>query len=100
VEVPRYPLETSSTFATFMLLEEDPSLVAVIPSAVAAFAEQRGLLVSLAVRLRALSEPFGVVHRVGCHCPMRRNCWSKSCRALSADGPQSGPRHRQNCRSR
>lgn len=65
VEVPRYPLETSSTFATFMLLEEDPTLVAVIPSAVAAFAEQRGLLVSLAVRLRALSEPFGVVHRVG-----------------------------------
>ncbi|WP_430317046.1 LysR substrate-binding domain-containing protein, partial [Pseudomonas sp. p1(2021b)] len=64
VEVPRYPLETSSTFATFMLLEEDHSLVAVIPSAVAAFAEQRGLLVSLAVRLRALSEPFGVVHRV------------------------------------
>lgn len=65
VEVPRYPLETSSTFATFMLLEEDPTLVAVIPSAVAAFAEQRGLLVSLAVQLRALSEPFGVVHRVG-----------------------------------
>ena len=65
VAVPRYPLETSSTFATFMLLEEDPTLVAVIPSAVAAFAEQRGLLVSLAVRLRALSDPFGVVHRVG-----------------------------------
>ena len=30
----------------------------------AAFAEQRGLLVSLAVPLRALSEPFGIVHRV------------------------------------
>ncbi|MNJ63743.1 LysR substrate binding domain protein [compost metagenome] len=64
VEVPRYPLETSSTFTTFMLLEEDPTLVAVIPRTVAAFAEQRGLLVSLAVQLRALSEPFGVVHRV------------------------------------
>ena len=64
VEVPRYPLETFSTFATFMLLEGDPTLVAVIPSAVAAFAEQRGLLVSLAVKLRALSEPFGIVHRV------------------------------------
>ncbi|QHG65489.1 LysR family transcriptional regulator [Pseudomonas putida] len=63
IEVPRYPLETSSTFATFMLLEEDPTLVAVIPRTVAVFAEQRGLLVSLAVRLRALSEPFGVVYR-------------------------------------
>jgi len=63
VEVPRYPLETSSTFATFMLLEEDPTLVAVIPRTVAAFAEQRGLLMTLAVRLRALSEPFGVVYR-------------------------------------
>ena len=64
VAVSRYPLETFSTFATFMLLEDDPTLVAVIPRAVAAFAEQRGLLVSLAVPLRALSEPFGIVHRV------------------------------------
>ncbi|MBK4996084.1 LysR family transcriptional regulator [Pseudomonas sp. S37] len=64
VEVPRHPLETFSTFATFMLLQDDPTLVAVIPSAVAAFAHQRGLLVSLAVQLRALSEPFGIVHRV------------------------------------
>jgi len=34
------------------------------PVAFAAFAQQRGLLVSLAVQLRALSEPFGIVHRV------------------------------------
>ncbi|MFC5699323.1 LysR family transcriptional regulator [Pseudomonas sp. GCM10022186] len=65
LEVPRYPLETSSTFATMMLLQEDPRLVAVIPREVAEFAERFGVLVQLPVSLRALVEPFGAVSRAG-----------------------------------
>lgn len=65
LEVPRYPLETSSTFATMMLLQEDPTLVAVIPREVAEFAERFGVLVQLPVSLRALVEPFGAVSRAG-----------------------------------
>jgi DNA-binding transcriptional LysR family regulator len=65
LEVPRYPLETSSTFATMMLLQEDPNLVAVIPREVAEFAERFGVLVQLPVALRALVEPFGAVSRTG-----------------------------------
>jgi len=65
MEVPRYPLETSSTFATILLVQQDPTLLAVIPAEVAQFCEQFDLLVKLPVSLRALIEPFGVVSRVG-----------------------------------
>jgi len=65
MEVPRYPLETSSTFATILLVQQDPSLLAVIPAEVANFCEQFELLVKLPVSLRALVEPYGVISRVG-----------------------------------
>jgi len=65
LEVPRYPLETASTFATLMMLQEDPSLVAVIPREVAEFGEKFGLLVQLPVALRALIEPYGAISRIG-----------------------------------
>lgn len=65
LQIPRYPLETSSIFATILLVQQDPTLLAVIPAEVAAFCEQHHLLVKLPVLLRALSEPFGVISRAG-----------------------------------
>jgi DNA-binding transcriptional LysR family regulator len=63
MEVPRYALETSSTFATFMLLQEDPRLLAVIPREVARFGEKFGMLVQLPVALPALSPAYGIISR-------------------------------------
>ncbi|MFJ3485980.1 LysR family transcriptional regulator [Pseudomonas sp. NPDC090202] len=65
MEVPRHALETSSTFATFMLLQEDRELLAVIPREVARFGEKFGMLVQLPVMLPALSPAYGIVRRAG-----------------------------------
>ncbi|VVN65411.1 LysR family transcriptional regulator [Pseudomonas fluorescens] len=65
LQVPRYPLETSSTFATILLVQQDPTLLAVIPVEVAEFCEQFDLLVKLPVSMRALIEPYGVISRAG-----------------------------------
>jgi hypothetical protein len=65
LEIPRYPLETSSTFATVLLVQQDPTLLAVIPVEVAGFCEQFDLLVKLPMSLRALIEPYGVISRAG-----------------------------------
>jgi len=65
LEISRYPLETSSTFATILLVQQDPTLLAVIPMEVAEFCEQFDLLVRLPVSMRALIEPYGVISRTG-----------------------------------
>ncbi|MNY80082.1 hypothetical protein D3C86_2209860 [compost metagenome] len=46
-------------------MQQDPTLLAVIPVEVAEFCEQYDLLVKLPVSLRALIEPYGVISRVG-----------------------------------
>ncbi|MGG7650025.1 LysR family transcriptional regulator [Pseudomonas sp. ES4] len=65
LEVSRYPLETSSTFATILLVQQDPALLAVIPMEVARLCEKFDLLVKLPVALRALIEPYGIISRKG-----------------------------------
>jgi DNA-binding transcriptional LysR family regulator len=65
LQIPRYPLETSSIFATILLVQQDPTLLAVIPMEVAGFCQQFDLLVKLPVSMRALIEPFGVISRAG-----------------------------------
>lgn len=65
LEFPRYPIETSSTFATLMLLEQDPQLVALMPAEVARYALAHGLLSRLALELRSRSEPYSAVVRRG-----------------------------------
>ncbi|ONI93161.1 LysR substrate-binding domain-containing protein [Burkholderia cenocepacia] len=67
IEVPRYPIETASTFATLTLLQADPELVAVIPREVAEFGERFGLIACLPVAIPALDEPYGVVARTFAH---------------------------------
>ncbi|WP_420994075.1 LysR family transcriptional regulator [Cupriavidus sp. 30B13] len=65
IKAPRFPLETASTFATLTMLQEDPTLVAVMPREVALFGERFGLVARLPVTLPALEEPFGVISRAG-----------------------------------
>jgi len=67
IEVPRYPIETASTFATLTLLQANPELVAVIPREVAEFGERFGLIACLPVAIAALDEPYGVVARTFAH---------------------------------
>lgn len=65
IDLPRYPLETASAFATLTMLQETPDLVAVVPRAVAEFGERFGMLVRLPVPMRALDDPYGVITRAG-----------------------------------
>ncbi|GGK03939.1 LysR family transcriptional regulator [Pseudomonas matsuisoli] len=65
LEFPRYPVETASTFAMFSLLQEDPSLVALMPADAAAFGERFGMLSRLPLTLASRNEPYGVIVRHG-----------------------------------
>jgi DNA-binding transcriptional LysR family regulator len=65
LEFPRYPVETASTFTMLSLLQEDPELVAVMPSAVAQFSEGFGMIRRLPLSLESRSEPYGVITRHG-----------------------------------
>ncbi|SDI93156.1 DNA-binding transcriptional regulator, LysR family [Pseudomonas flavescens] len=65
LEFPRYPLETASTFATLMLLQEDPNLLALMPLETAQSAKRLGALTCLELAQVLRSEPYGVISRQG-----------------------------------
>ncbi len=65
LEFPRYPVETSSTFTTLMLLQEDPTLVALMPIEVAQFAIRNGLLTRLPLQIHSRTEAYSAVTRQG-----------------------------------
>ncbi|MBD1599186.1 LysR family transcriptional regulator [Pseudomonas sp. CA3A] len=65
LEFPRYPIETASTFSTLLLLEQDPNLVALMPSDVAQYALRHGLLCELPLRLHSATEPYSALTRRG-----------------------------------
>ena len=65
LDFPRYPIETASTFTMLSLLQEDPHLLAVMPSDVALFSERFGLLKRFSIDLQINSEPYSVVIRQG-----------------------------------
>ena len=65
LEFPRYPLETASTFATLMLLQEDPNLVALMPRETAQSALGFAKLACLELTQPLRSEPYGAVSRHG-----------------------------------
>ncbi len=65
LDFPRYPIETSSTFTTLMLLQEDPRLVALMPIEVAQFALRHGMLTRLPLRIRSRTEVYSAVTRQG-----------------------------------
>lgn len=62
---PRFALETASTFATLMLLQDDPERVALMPEEVAQQAEAFAMLVRLPCAWQAPSEAYAVVSRHG-----------------------------------
>ena len=69
LEIIQHPIETSSTFTTLMLLQQDPTLVAVIPEEVAKFCVSTNILSWLDICLPSLMGPYGVVRRSGSHLP-------------------------------
>ncbi|MDD2089824.1 LysR family transcriptional regulator [Pseudomonas guariconensis] len=60
---PQYPIETSSTFTTLSMLQQDAGLLAVMPWDVAKVAVEHGMLVRLPLQLMSRSEPYEVVTR-------------------------------------
>lgn len=64
-EFPRHLIETASTFTALMLMQENPSLVSVLPKDVIAAIAHSGMVTTLPVRLRSntLCEPYGVISR-------------------------------------
>ncbi|WP_110710111.1 LysR family transcriptional regulator [Salinicola sp. CR57] len=65
LEAIRHPIETSSTFSTLMLLQQDPSLVAVVPQEVAKYCVSVDILSCLDIYIPSLMGPHGVVKRAG-----------------------------------
>jgi DNA-binding transcriptional LysR family regulator len=61
--LPLHPVETASTITTVLLLQRDPTLVAVMPLDMVAFLAQHGLARQLAIPVRSRTEPYGVVTR-------------------------------------
>jgi DNA-binding transcriptional LysR family regulator len=65
LQMPAYPIETASTFATISLLQADPTLVALMPTDVAQFCARFGIAHTLPLELRSRTEPFGIATRRG-----------------------------------
>lgn len=63
VNFPAHPIETSSTFATLLLLINDPNLVAVLPTDVAELPLLQAMLTLLPCTITPKTEPFAIVTR-------------------------------------
>jgi DNA-binding transcriptional LysR family regulator len=58
-------IETSSTFITTLMLQEDPALVALLSSETLDFYAGHGVLKRLPIALQTRAEPYGIVSRRG-----------------------------------
>lgn len=65
LELPPYPIETSSSLATMLMLKEDPQLVALMSSATMDFCEEHGIARRLPLAIGSRHEAFGIVTRRG-----------------------------------
>ena len=63
--LPAYPSETASTFATMLMLQEDPQLVALMSSGTMDFCERHGIACRVPLAIGARHEGFGIVTRRG-----------------------------------
>lgn len=59
------PVETASTFATALLLNKSPEMVALMSLETLEFFEARGTVVRLDLKVQANAEPYGIVTRAG-----------------------------------
>lgn len=63
--LPRYAIETASTFATILLLREDAMAVALMTEATTELCEQHGIARRLPIKVTARHEGYGIVTRRG-----------------------------------
>lgn len=63
--LPPPAVETASIFSTVLLLQKDPSLVALLAASTLAVYVQHGMAVALPLKIRSRTEPFGIVTRKG-----------------------------------
>lgn len=59
------PVETASTFATALLLNKSPEMVALMSLETLQFFEARGTIARLDLKIHANAEPYGLVTRTG-----------------------------------
>ena len=59
------PVETASTFATALLLNKSPEMVALMSLETLEFFEARGTVARLDLKVQANAEPYGIVTRAG-----------------------------------
>jgi DNA-binding transcriptional LysR family regulator len=62
---PAYPIETPSTFATILMLQEDPPPVTLLSAETLKLYRVHKLAFPLALPIRSRSEPYGIVTRRG-----------------------------------
>jgi DNA-binding transcriptional LysR family regulator len=65
LDLPSYPIETSSSLATMLMLKDDPRLVALMATATMDFCEAHGIARRLPLAIGSRHEPFGIVTRRG-----------------------------------
>jgi len=65
LDLPPYPIETSSSLVTMLMLKDDPRLVALVASATMDFCEEHGIARRLPLAIASRHEPFGIVTRRG-----------------------------------
>lgn len=63
--LPLYPIETSSTFATILLLQDDPQAVALMSEATMDFCVQHRIACRLPLAILSRHEAYGIVTRRG-----------------------------------
>jgi len=65
LDLPPYPIETSSSLVTMLMLKDDPKLVALVASATMDFCEEHGIARRLPIAIESRHESFGIVTRRG-----------------------------------
>jgi DNA-binding transcriptional LysR family regulator len=65
LDMPDNPISTASTFVTVALLQSSPTLVSLLPSAIAGLFVRQKMLRLVPVRLKSPSQTFGIVTRKG-----------------------------------
>lgn len=63
IAMPSNLIETASTFATVVMLQKSPDLVALLPKDVCEFFSTQKLLKTLPIALKSRTQPFGIVTR-------------------------------------
>ncbi|MEH3086622.1 MAG: LysR family transcriptional regulator [Xylophilus ampelinus] len=90
LDLPAYPIETSSSLVTMLMLKDDPRLVALMASATMDFCEEHGIARRLPLSIGSRHEPFGIVTRRGARLSPAAEMLVRCLRAAAGRPPGPG----------